>query len=250
MIARMETYRALNYTKGRAGRKLDRIVLHHWGAFGQSFTGIIDWFCYNRNCPTSCHYVVGDGRVAKIASESDTTWHAGNWDANCRSIGIECKPEKSATDQALAAQVVVSIWRRYGKLPIYEHRQIVGTSCPGNWSAKELTNQAEAIYYGTKIDKGARPQTSAKAKQKIVTKYKPLTVQEAIKLGQEWSNQLIGTNIAEDGICGPETQKNAVKMVQWAANKDYGQGLVIDGLLGPATNSMLWDHYVKYGGGR
>ncbi|MFJ4685088.1 N-acetylmuramoyl-L-alanine amidase [Streptomyces sp. NPDC088789] len=39
----------------------------------------------------SAHYVIrsGDGHVAQCVRESDIAWHAGNWDYNTRSIGIE-----------------------------------------------------------------------------------------------------------------------------------------------------------------
>ncbi|WP_415943308.1 N-acetylmuramoyl-L-alanine amidase [Streptomyces sp. 067-1] len=39
----------------------------------------------------SAHYVVrsSDGHVAQCVREADIAWHAGNWDYNTRSIGIE-----------------------------------------------------------------------------------------------------------------------------------------------------------------
>ncbi|MFC8660853.1 N-acetylmuramoyl-L-alanine amidase [Streptomyces sp. NPDC057199] len=39
----------------------------------------------------SAHYVVrsADGHVAQMVRERDIAWHAGNWDYNTRSIGIE-----------------------------------------------------------------------------------------------------------------------------------------------------------------
>ncbi|MFI9583507.1 N-acetylmuramoyl-L-alanine amidase [Streptomyces sp. NPDC052236] len=39
----------------------------------------------------SAHYVVrsSDGHVAQCVRESDVAWHAGNWDYNTRSVGIE-----------------------------------------------------------------------------------------------------------------------------------------------------------------
>ncbi|MFC8535624.1 N-acetylmuramoyl-L-alanine amidase [Streptomyces sp. NPDC057249] len=39
----------------------------------------------------SAHYVVrsGDGYVNQMVREKDIAWHAGNWDYNTRSIGIE-----------------------------------------------------------------------------------------------------------------------------------------------------------------
>ncbi|WP_318217519.1 N-acetylmuramoyl-L-alanine amidase [Streptomyces sp. SCL15-6] len=45
----------------------------------------------NPDKQVSAHYVVrsADGHVAQCVLESDIAWHAGNWDYNTRSIGIE-----------------------------------------------------------------------------------------------------------------------------------------------------------------
>jgi hypothetical protein len=38
----------------------------------------------------SAHYLIGrDGRVVQMVNESDIAWHAGDWDYNVRSVGIE-----------------------------------------------------------------------------------------------------------------------------------------------------------------
>ncbi|MEU3661089.1 N-acetylmuramoyl-L-alanine amidase [Streptomyces sp. NPDC032940] len=45
----------------------------------------------NADKQVSAHYVVrsADGHVAQCVRETDIAWHAGNWDYNTRSIGIE-----------------------------------------------------------------------------------------------------------------------------------------------------------------
>ena len=49
----------------------------------------ISWF-QNPAAKASSHYVIGyDGKVYQMVREKDTAWHAGNWDYNQHSIGIE-----------------------------------------------------------------------------------------------------------------------------------------------------------------
>jgi N-acetyl-anhydromuramyl-L-alanine amidase AmpD len=49
----------------------------------------IDWF-QNPAAEASSHYVIGyDGTVYQMVAEKDIAWHAGNWDYNQHSIGIE-----------------------------------------------------------------------------------------------------------------------------------------------------------------
>lgn len=76
-----------NYTSGRGGNGIDTIVIH---TVQGSYNGCISWFA-NPAAQASAHFVVrsSDGAVTQMVSEGDTAWHAGNWDVNQRSIGIE-----------------------------------------------------------------------------------------------------------------------------------------------------------------
>src|SRR2546430_17133244 len=67
----------------------------------------------------SAHYVVGqDGRIAQLVSEDDTAYHAGKYDVNQRSIGIEHEagPAMPPTDAlyAASARLHADIASRYG----------------------------------------------------------------------------------------------------------------------------------------
>lgn len=141
-----------NYNSGRQGHKVKYIVIHHWGADGQSFQGVVSWLC-RANGSSSAHYVVEAGKVACIVSPEDTAWHAGNWNYNLESIGIECRPEMSDGDFATTAELVANIWKDYGKLPIIGHRDIVATACPGRYYKRlgELKSLAERLYNGEEV---------------------------------------------------------------------------------------------------
>ncbi|WP_411083373.1 N-acetylmuramoyl-L-alanine amidase [Streptomyces sp. cmx-18-6] len=80
---------AANYTvpSHPSERRIDRVVVH---VAQQMFTPTIGIF-QNPAKRVSAHYVVrsGDGHVAQCVREQDIAWHAGAWDFNTRSIGIE-----------------------------------------------------------------------------------------------------------------------------------------------------------------
>ncbi|MFE3517492.1 N-acetylmuramoyl-L-alanine amidase [Streptomyces sp. NPDC059166] len=74
-------------SKGISPRPVDLVVIH---VAQQSFSQTVGIF-RNPAKKVSAHYVVrsGDGFVAQCVREDDIAWHAGNWDYNTRSIGIE-----------------------------------------------------------------------------------------------------------------------------------------------------------------
>ena len=122
------TYQGVNYA-------VDKIVIHHWGADGQTFDSVVGWFT-NPNCGTSAHYVVEDRKVACMVNLYDTAYHAGNWFANLSSIGIECRPEMSDGDLETVCELVAYLYGVYGELPIYPHKYFSRTACPGRYEAK------------------------------------------------------------------------------------------------------------------
>ncbi len=75
-----------NYTKGRQGHRPNLILIH---VADGTFEGTIAWF-RNPASSVSAHYVISTaGEIAQCVDEGDTGWHAGNWNANLASIGIE-----------------------------------------------------------------------------------------------------------------------------------------------------------------
>lgn len=55
-----------------------------------SYASALNWF-QNPAAGVSAHYVVrsSDGQITQVVSEKNITYHAGNWDYNTQSIGIE-----------------------------------------------------------------------------------------------------------------------------------------------------------------
>jgi len=139
-----------NYTKGRQGASIDKIVVH-WMAGTLAAT---DSVFQNTTRQTSAHYGVGQGgNVHQYVKESDTAWHAGNWDANISSIGIEHEggPGIPITDSVYqtSGELIASIWQRVGRqLPLRKHSDFKATQCPGTLDLNRLTDIATKIYKG------------------------------------------------------------------------------------------------------
>lgn len=77
-----------NYTNAsRVASDIDYVVIH---TVQGSYSGCISWF-QNSSASVSAHYVVrsSDGQVTQMVQEQDVAWHAGNWDYNLASVGIE-----------------------------------------------------------------------------------------------------------------------------------------------------------------
>lgn len=69
------------------GNRIRYIVIHDTEG---SYDGTVSWF-QDPKAYTSAHYVVRsrDGAVTQMVRTGDLAWHAGNWNMNMRSVGIE-----------------------------------------------------------------------------------------------------------------------------------------------------------------
>lgn len=126
-------------------RTQDSLTIHHWGAFGQTHDGVVNFF-ENGPGQTSAHYVVSEGRWTCLVSPWDAAWHAGNATGNRTSIGIECRPEASEGDYRAVAELVAHLRSQVGKdLPLIPHRDWQATACPGQWDLGRI----DALARGT-----------------------------------------------------------------------------------------------------
>ena len=141
---------AVNFTN--KARTVKGITIHHWGALGSSFNGIRDFLAGPNTRQVSAHYVAqgadANGTVAKrvacIVDPDLIAWHAGDWQANVDTIGIECRPEARAADYEVVAELVARLWFVYGNVPLYPHKHWVSTACPGKWDLAKLKTMATA----------------------------------------------------------------------------------------------------------
>ncbi|WP_172119268.1 N-acetylmuramoyl-L-alanine amidase [Actinomyces faecalis] len=123
-----------NYTKGRGGKRITTIVIHHWDdpAKNPQLSGVITTF-QNPGRGASAHFVVEAGRVVQMVDLANTAWHAGNWPINQCSIGIECNPRCSDADKATIGELIRNLQATYGPLKIIGHKDASSTACPGRY---------------------------------------------------------------------------------------------------------------------
>ncbi|MBI2900253.1 MAG: N-acetylmuramoyl-L-alanine amidase [Planctomycetes bacterium] len=75
-----------NYTSVSYDRGIQYVVIH---TIEGTAAGAISWF-KNPDSNVSAHYVVDyGGAITQMVQDKDIAWHAGNWDYNVHSIGIE-----------------------------------------------------------------------------------------------------------------------------------------------------------------
>jgi N-acetyl-anhydromuramyl-L-alanine amidase AmpD len=123
---------------------LDYVIIH---VTQETYAGTLSIF-QNPKKKVSAHYLVrsDDGHVAQCVREADVAWHAGNWDRNTRSIGIEHEgwvDQPAYFTDALyerSAALTAAICTKYGipkdRAHIIGHHEVPGTdhTDPGpNW---------------------------------------------------------------------------------------------------------------------
>ena len=87
LIADKQYFIDRSFTRGREGHNIEFIVLHHNAGVRQSTETVGNFW---EGAGTSAHYQVEvDGTIGQTVHDYDTAYHAGSWEANTKSIGIE-----------------------------------------------------------------------------------------------------------------------------------------------------------------
>lgn len=192
-----------HFTPGRAGT-INKIVLHH-NAGNLTIRG-----CYNvwQDREASAHYQVqSDGRIGQLVWDKDTAWHAGDFNANATSIGIEhadCQARPwmiSAACLENGAHLVAALCKYY-KLGrptwmknVFPHSHFSATECPasiaGSQNAAYMKRAQEwydAMMKGSSAPKPSKPSKPAPKPAKKPAKKKDINTiaQEVIK--GAWGN--------------------------------------------------------------
>ena len=123
-----------NYTAGRQGCAVNAIVVHYTGTSASAHNTLL-YFSRSSASASVRYFVDKDGSVRRSVKESDTAWHAGHWQTNLHSIGIEVV---SAGEDFAEAQVdaltglVSNIRGRCGiaEQSVIRHFDVTGKRCP------------------------------------------------------------------------------------------------------------------------
>lgn len=217
-----------HFTSGRSGAKINKVILHHNGG-NLSIAG-----CYNvwQTRAASAHYQVdSNGRIGQLVHDKDTAWHAGNWNANITSIGIEHADISSnpwrISDACLesGAHLTAAVCKAYGLgrpefgKNVFGHKQFSATACPASLMGNQQSaymSRAQA-WYDAMVNGTSAPNTSTGNTSNSTT----TTTQKNFgdrawtgpKVVKEWQRQLGCSDV--DGKISGQTTYNANK-VQWA----------------------------------
>lgn len=137
-----------NYSKGRSGRKIEQICLHHMA--GRLTAEQCGRIFQAKGRYGSSHYGVGyDGSIANYVDEEDTAWTNSNWDSNCKSVTIETSDNDNSwyvNDITLNAliKLVADIANRRGLGTLVPgknltwHSMFASTDCPGDYLRSKM----------------------------------------------------------------------------------------------------------------
>ena len=153
-----------NYTKGRSGRSIEAITIHHMA--GRLTAEQCGRIFQAKGRYGSSHYGVGyDGSIANYVDEEDTAWTNSNWDSNCKSVTIETSDNDNSwyvNDITLNAliKLVADIAKRnnLGTLVpsknLTWHSMFTSTTCPGDYLRSKMqyiADEANKINCGSSV---------------------------------------------------------------------------------------------------
>lgn len=198
-----------NYTKGRSGRKIEAITIHHMaGVLTAEQCGKI-FQAKGRN--GSSHYGIGnDGKIALYVDESNTAWTNSNWDSNCKSVTIEVSNSKIGGQWLVSDNALNSLIKLVADIA---KRNNLGTLVKGKnvtWHSMFIATACPGPYLLSKMD---------------------YIINEANKLNNGVTNNT----------------KERVKELQRTLNNQYKCGLEVDGLFGPLTTNACSKNYLYKG---
>lgn len=201
-----------HYTPGRSGAKVNKVIVHY-NAGNLTTEG-----CYSvwQTREASAHYQVeDDGRVGQLVWDSDTAWHAGDWNANITSIGIEHanKSDGTITEACLdnGAHLVAACCKYFGLgrpqwlVNVFPHKYFQATSCPGQiYGSQKDAYILRAQQWYDAMCGGAEPPEQVEQPQRPAATGESVGVHYGLRvLGGGWWPEVAGFNNAgDDGYAG------------------------------------------------
>lgn len=250
-----------NYTSGRSGYSVDRVVLHH------NAGTLTTEQCYSvwQTREASAHFQVEkDGTIGQLVKLSDTAWHAGNWVANCKSIGIEHANNTGSSggwtisDDTLdnGAHLVAAICSYYGLgkpaygKNVFYHSTYASTSCPGGIAGSQRADylaKAQSYYASMTGSSSSSSSSSAsvfnldedgywgKEVTKALQTYYGTTVDGVVSSQSSyWKSQNPGLTGGWEWVSATSAVGSQLVMAIQKA-----LGVTVDGLIGPTTIKAL-----------
>ena len=149
-------------TRGRS-RAIDRIVVHFTATLASARNNAT-YFSRNEGQGASAHYFVDDitPEIYQSVAEGDTAWHAGDWQMNCRAVGIEvvsAGEDFSATEVEKLGWLVRKLMAKYGigASGVIRHYDVTGKLCPAPYVAASKWAALKAAITGGVVSGGTTP---------------------------------------------------------------------------------------------
>jgi len=242
----------------REGRKVTRIIQHHWAGTGGGIERLSD-----PNADVSANYLIlSDGTIVGQVPEGYRAFTSGSWEEDSTSITIECQNSggvvngqnddpaswmvsEAAYNSIVALLVDVALrhaWGGVGASNYIGHRQVSSTACPGGFLWHRMANTraiANARVTGGAVPPTPRPPVTAPAPTAWAFNPPSRDLQARIQRALKARGRYNGP---DDGIWGP----NTIKGIQiTAANVGYTGGA--DGIPGPNTCYYVQLYAQKFG---
>ena len=252
-----------HFTSGRGGKKIEKVVIHYNAA------NLSIEQCYNvwQNREASAHYQVqSDGLIGQLVHDWDTAWHAGDFNVNQTSIGIEHanRSDGTITPECLeaGAHLTAAICLFYNLgipqwgVNVFPHKWFSPTACPGELYGSQKNDyirRAQDWYLAMKDGKGApKPRPSKPSKPsddievdglwgKATTKAAQIqfgTTADSIVSSQSayWKDNFAGCTGGWEWKDDEDAEGSALiwEIQTWLADKGFYNG-TIDGIAGRNT---------------
>ena len=202
-----------NYTKGRDGRKIEAITIHHMaGKLTAKQCGAI--FQTVGRCGSS-HYGIGyNGEIAQYVDEANTAWTNSNWDSNCKSVTIETANSSNGGDWPVndvtlnsLIKLVADIAKRNNLGTLIKgknvtwHSMFANTNCPGPYllskfdyiisetnkingkTSTSTSTTSNSIKVGSKVKIGTMPGATKWIADDVQVKYGIYQIREDVNAG-------------------------------------------------------------------
>lgn len=224
-----------NYTAGRQGCVVSKIVVHYTGTGASAHSNLL--YFSRSDAKASAHYFIDkDGSVRQSVRERDTAWHAGHWQTNLRSIGIEVV---SAGEDFTEAQVnalaglVADIRGRHGVAAesVIRHFDVTGKRCPApyvdaaKWAALKARICGNAVSDGSGGSSPSGPTGSVSdlAKRAIAGEFGNGDARKAA-LGSRYAEVQAEVNRILGGASSASASADIDDLARRAINGEFGNG--------------------------
>ena len=195
-----------NFTESnRKSSDIDTLVIHYTGNDGDTAENNCNYF-KNNVVETSAHYFVDDTTVVRSVADQNIAWHAGDWDINCRSIGIEIAGSTTeCTGKTLENVILLTqrLMKKYNikKDRVIRHYDANGKICPGFWCGSAAKDKLWKEQFLNKLDTSSETSEQEKTNADV----KP-TIEYCVFADGEWLPTVKGLSdfagIAGEAISG------------------------------------------------